>query len=326
MGGAPSFGLRRLAEDADVTVPVSDLVFAASPRLAGRFSPGGGQGEEIALDGSFSIAGGTLALNNNAVALSRLVNAAAQFDVIGRRTAGAGAWEDCARTQLNIAGTDLANIFSLLQTINANVTAPNTALTGTILRVIQADAAQAVFMTETFGSFSRHSARRANGTAAVPTPISSGDVFMSNGGYGWTGAVYAQGVSQNFSASENWAVGAQGSRLAFNVTPNTTTNLQTALTLEHDLGVYLNSATGQSQGAGTFNAQALYANGNVIADTNGLLRRRPFTFATLPAAGTAGRQGAITDGAAAPLWLAAAAGAGAVYTPVTDNGASWRNG
>lgn len=87
-------------------------------------------------------------------------------------------------------------------------------------------------------------------------------------------------------------------------------------------GAYMVGATGGDQGANTFNASSFYANANLIADTNGLLRLRQYTVATLPAAGTAGRRAAVTN-ALAPAYGAAVAGGGAVNVPVYDNGAAW---
>jgi hypothetical protein len=53
-----------------------------------------------------SIAVGTLTNANsptNTLGLNKLVNAGAQFDIIGRKTTSAGAWEDCTRTELHLA-------------------------------------------------------------------------------------------------------------------------------------------------------------------------------------------------------------------------------
>ena len=99
-----------------------------------------------------------------------------------------------------------------------------------------------------------------------------------------------------------------------------------AINFVSDAGTYIGMAASGGMGNGTLNATSLYTNGNLIADTNGLLRRRAYTFGTLPAPGTAMRQAYITDGAAVPVWAAAAAGGGAVVTPVTDNGTIWING
>jgi hypothetical protein len=58
----------------------------------------------------------------NTVGLDKLANAGAQYDIVGRKTAAGGAWEDCTRTQLLLAGTDLANTFSVGgQVINGGV-------------------------------------------------------------------------------------------------------------------------------------------------------------------------------------------------------------
>lgn len=81
-------------------------------------------------------------------------------------------------------------------------------------------------------------------------------------------------------------------------------------------------------GVNTFNVQSgIYSGGRLISDANATMFRRPYTFGTLPAAaGVQDGFAVITDGAAAPVWNAAAAGGGAVRTPVWSNGAAWNNG
>jgi hypothetical protein len=49
----------------------------------------------------------------------------------------------------------------------------------------------------------------------------------------------------------------------------------------------------------------------------------PYTFATLPAAGTVGRLAYITDGPGGALWGSNAAGGGAVKYLLWDNGTNW---
>lgn len=99
-----------------------------------------------------------------------------------------------------------------------------------------------------------------------------------------------------------------------------------ATRLQVGAGLYMNGATGGDQGANTINATALYTNGNQIADTNGLLRARQYTVATLPAAsGAAPMQRASVSDALAPVALAAVVGGGAVKVPVYDDGA-WKVG
>jgi hypothetical protein len=52
---------------------------------------------------------------------------------------------------------------------------------------------------------------------------------------------------------------------------------------------------------------------------------KTYTFATLPT-GAAGMETYITDGAALPVFSAAAAGSGTLFTPVYYDGSIWRNG
>lgn len=52
-----------------------------------------------------------------------------------------------------------------------------------------------------------------------------------------------------------------------------------------------------------------------------------YTFATLPAAATnKGVLAVISDGAASPVFSAAAAGGGSLNTAVYSDGTTWRNG
>lgn len=90
-------------------------------------------------------------------------------------------------------------------------------------------------------------------------------------------------------------------------------------------GVTIGSPTGGSQGAGTANANSYYANGSLSIDSSNTHYTSVFTFATLPAA-TANRRAIISDGAAAPVFSAAAAGGGTLRTPVYADGSIWRNG
>jgi hypothetical protein len=105
-------------------------------------------------------------------------------------------------------------------------------------------------------------------------------------------------------------VGAMGGRLTFQVTTLATSVLATAMVLE-------------AAGWKAFGTAAA----NLLIDNNRGIHRRPLTFGTLPAAaGVADTFYTITDGAAAPVWGAAAAGGAAVRTPVWSNGAAWLNG
>lgn len=90
-------------------------------------------------------------------------------------------------------------------------------------------------------------------------------------------------------------------------------------------GVWGGSVAGNGMGNGSANMLAYYVSGTVAIDTNGLLRARPFTVGTLPAAaGVVGAKARVTDSLAAPVFAAAAVGGGVVYAPVESDGTTWR--
>lgn len=79
----------------------------------------------------------------------------------------------------------------------------------------------------------------------------------------------------------------------------------------------------ETSGNVTINTGALQMGGaNTVIDSSRLLRLRPYTVATLPAAGTADRIAVVTD-ATAPTYLGTLTGGGAVRCPVYDNGTAW---
>lgn len=291
MAGAKTFGIPR------ITYPIapSSIYFLDSPRLFGRYSPGGGPGEEIALSSPFSISGGTFS-----------AQAAAQLNVMGRQSAGAGAYEDCTRQQLNIAGTDLANTFSQNQRIYKSGT--------TALFDVTADSATAnVRIARHQGAPGNASPvltfRRSRGTEAAPSVVATNDQCQNVFAQAYDGTGYVNVALDIVTMIEAApGVGAMGSRHILQLTPVGSSTLTEIRREDHTLGL-------QAFGANTY------------LDINRLFKRRPFTFATLPAAAASQDGfGVIIDGAVAPVWNGAAAGGGAVRTPVWSNGAAWLNG
>ena len=66
---------------------------------------------------------------------------------------------------------------------------------------------------------------------------------------------------------------------------------------------------------------------NSLQQPTTMLPAKLYTFATLPAAAqNKGMIAVITDGAASPVYSAAAAGAGSLGTTVYSDGTTWRNG
>jgi hypothetical protein len=94
------------------------------------------------------------------------------------------------------------------------------------------------FGIDTFGSFGVMDFRRANGTAAAPTALLSGDFLGVIGGLGYMTTRYSNGALQiRYYTSENWTDTANGSYMAFLTTPNGVNalgNTQEVLRLDQD--------------------------------------------------------------------------------------------
>lgn len=287
MAGAKSFGLPRIS----YPITTGSISFAASPRLLGRYSAGAGPGEEISL-GIFSIAGGTLALP-----------ATAQYDLVGRATAGAGDMEITNRPALNIAGLEIANLFTTGQTIRVTAGSTFTTTGDGVAGVVN------VQRYQNSANGPNTSFQKARGTQAAPAISLTNDesallVFRA---YGDTGFV-TNGSITCVVIEPVPSNAAMGGSIRLNPTPLGAAGTAEMARFDHPSGFQMFGA-------------------NIVVDANRVIRRRVFTFATLPAAaGIAGAMAQISDGAAAPAWNAAAAGGGAVSTPVFSTGAAWNNG
>lgn len=148
--------------------------------------------------------------------------------------------------------------------------------------------------------------RKARGTIASPTVVASGDATGSFQFNGYDGAAFKETalISTSVTSATPSSTTMTG-RMMFNLTNSGITRTEVAR---------LEVATGFSM----FGA-------NPVIDQNRHFRRRSYTFATLPAASVLG-SAQISDGAAAPIWSAAAAGGGTLLTPVYTDGTTWRNG
>lgn len=290
MAGAKSYGLPRIS----YPIPSSAVSFSASPRLLGRYTAGAGPAEEIALASYFSIAGGTL----------QLVDAAGSPFV--RKT-----------------GDTMSGVLTI--NLNTVTVAPPAA---TLFHLVSGDGINGRISVDSFAGNSGINARRANGTAAAPSALASGDIIgrFSAFGYGTTSYSATSRASIQLTATENWTDAAQGAAVDIRTNPNGS-NVADVLRWRFAEDGCLRAGALANTGNGTINASAYFNAGSPVNDANRIAYRRPFTFATLPAAaGVQDGFAVITDGAAAPAWGAAAAGGGAVRTPVWSNGAAWLNG
>lgn len=278
---------------------VADIAAAANDRLFARTS------DTLAFQ---QLTNGMVPTNT--VGLDKLANAGAQYDIVGRKTSSGGAWEDCTRTQLLLAGTDLANTFTGgLQVINKNSQSAPSPTFNSLFQINGEDSQFPGFHVDAYGSRLIWAVRRANGTQATKTALANGDNLFQWIIYGYDGSSYIQGGAGQFGTTEAWGAN-RGCRWTFTGTLAGTTS----------------PGTGVSIGAGICTGGAGDP-GNNNAYFTGTIRCGSFTVGTLPAAATAGAGASayVTD-ANAPAFGAAVAGGGAVGMVVFSTGAAWNVG
>ena len=123
-------------------------------------------------------------------------------------------------------GTTIETFFAAPYVLNANAAAaPTSTPTGTIQRFIGVDAATyQTIVVDAFGGRPSLRLRRADGTGAAPTAVASGDALGEVefvGYYTSGGTAYAtHGSSIRGETTQAWTSAAQGNRLVFSTTPN----------------------------------------------------------------------------------------------------------
>lgn len=159
--------------------------------------------------------------------------------------------------------------------------------------------------------------------SGVPAAVQSGDSLGVVFGHGYNGTAYSGALAGfSFEATETHTLTANGTRIGITTTLNTTTAATTRFYFQG--GFWTLNATSGDMGADTINASSYYANGNIIADTNALIRCRVYTVGTLPA-GVAGARAFVSD-ANATTFASIVAGGGANGVPVYSDGTNWRIG
>lgn len=92
-----------------------------------------------------------------------------------------------------------------------------------IARFADADGVQTAVFADAFGTNPLFNVRRANGTAAAPTPLQANQIIGVIGASGYGGSAYVGTRARvAFWASENWTNTANGTYLTFNTTGNGT--------------------------------------------------------------------------------------------------------
>lgn len=285
------------------SVPVTELIFLGGPRLAGKES-GAGAGAELTLASHLQITGGALSLH-----------AANTKTFLGYTAA------DIANVAAgNVAATTLQSAINELDADKVAKTGDT--MTGPL--VTNAGSGSGV---GTAGLTLRSDDAGAIGPALVTYHNSAspagGDVAWWLRCFGRNTTPADTLLFQQAILFDTVTAGTESSTMTYvlKVAGVNTTDFTVGG------GVMLGNATSGRQGAGTLNATTIYTNGNMVADSNGIIRYRPFTFGTLPAAaGVGGGNTRISDSLAAPVYNAAAVGGGATFAKVASDGTIWRYG
>lgn len=138
-------------------------------------------------------------------------------------------------------GTGQSTIAGVAKMFNLNAAAAPTPATGSVLQLTGVDSAVARFEADSFAAISAFTARRANGTGASPTALASGDQIgaFNFHGYYVTGGPGYSSVQASIAglATQNWTSTAQGTKVTISTTPNSSTTLTTAVTIDQDQSV-----------------------------------------------------------------------------------------
>lgn len=130
---------------------------------------------------------------------------------------------------------------------NKNTAAAPANAGGSVLQVVGADSNVARVEADSFGAIAAFTARRANGTNASKTAIASGDQIgaFNYHGYYVTGGPAYSGVQASVQglATQNWTSTTLGTKVVISTTPNGSTALTTALTIDQDQSATFNSTS-----------------------------------------------------------------------------------
>jgi len=144
--------------------------------------------------------------------------------------------------------------------VSANASSPpGTLPLGTVMTFTGANSTASAVVVDGFAGASDLVVRRANGTAASPSGLSSGDSIGTLGARGYGTSSYSSGPRAflQFTAAENWTNSAQGASIAFSTTATGSVFSAVVMTLGASGALRLNT-----YGAGVLQADA---SGNVTA-------------------------------------------------------------
>jgi hypothetical protein len=169
------------------------------------------------------------------------------------------------------ATTPAAGTFTT-EIINSNAAALPAPLAGTLLQIGNADGVATRLTLDSFATNVVIHGRRANGTAAAPTALASGNPIFNIGAQGYGATAYSSNRAViSFSATQAWTDTAQGTQIAFQTTPNGAAAAANALILGQDQSA---TVTGTITAGGTISPQQAttagapaYVKGAIYFDT-----------------------------------------------------------
>lgn len=154
--------------------------------------------------------------------------------------------------------------------INLNTAiSPPAALTGTGIRLIQADGVAARYEADSFGASAGYTGVRSNGTAAAPTAVTAANEITFHNAWAHNGTSLVGPVaSMRAYAGENIASGHQGTFWRIATTPLGSTTLTEIIEFGSNGGLVVDVAsTGGSLGQGKINVSAGYYVNGVLQDS-----------------------------------------------------------
>lgn len=228
-----------------------------------------------------------------------------------------------------------------LAVINLNTVAPNSPINANTYQINGSDVATVQIELDSYSFTSVYYGRRAQGTCASPTALTSALTITTFGALGHDGTAFTTGPTSSIKlvTNEAWSVSAHGTDMQLNATPAGTITAGEAMRVKF-FGSNLNNPALCGGGiTSSFPAWKRVSAGWAarLADDSadasitvaGLSASSPiitpsYTVATLPAA-TSGGRAFVTD-ALGPTFGSAVVGGGTVRIPVYADGSIWNVG
>lgn len=91
---------------------------------------------------------------------------------------------------------------------------------GTVSSEVETSGGEQAITIRAYGGLARLAAERAGGTLGSPVAVTSGQNLFAFTMRGWNGSAFAESGGFQFSATENWAVGAHGTQFIVRTTSN----------------------------------------------------------------------------------------------------------